>query len=118
MSRSPYLAASLSALVLTGCVSLAPEYKRPVPPVPSALPVSAPTAEGSLSGWQDVVLSEDLRTLIRLSLEQNRDLRTVAATVEVARARLVTSRAGQSPKVRRQTLTASALTWRLLTTPP
>ena len=99
MSRSPYLAASLSALVLTGCVSLAPEYKRPVPPVPSALPVSAPTAEGSLSGWQDVVLSEDLRTLIRLSLEQNRDLRTVAATVEVARARLVTSRAGFWPSV-------------------
>ncbi|MDX1293363.1 MAG: multidrug transporter, partial [Hyphomonas sp.] len=87
MTRQKFLAAPLSALVLTGCVNLAPDYERPVAPVPTELPLAQPAADGvSTLGWQDIVQSEDLRALIKLSLEQNRDLRTVAATVDVARA--------------------------------
>ncbi|MAN67208.1 TolC family protein [uncultured Hyphomonas sp.] len=98
MSREKYLAAPLSALILTGCVNLAPDYERPAAPVPMELPVSEPASAGvSTLAWQDIVQSEDLRTLIALSLEQNRDLRTVAATVEVARANLLTARSGFWP---------------------
>ena len=39
MSRQKYLAAPLSALVLTGCVNLAPDYERPIAPVPTELPI-------------------------------------------------------------------------------
>lgn len=98
MSRHHYLAASVSALVLTGCVNMAPEYERPVAPVPTELPVAASAADTATSlTWQEIVQSEDLRSLIELSLEQNRDLRTVAATVEVARANLITARSGFWP---------------------
>ncbi|HAO36373.1 MULTISPECIES: TolC family protein, partial [unclassified Hyphomonas] len=98
MSRQKYLAAPLSALVLTGCVNLAPDYERPIAPVPTELPISEPSVTGvSTLAWQDIVQSDELRALIDLSLDQNRDLRTVAATVEVARANLVTSRSGFWP---------------------
>ena len=100
MTRQKFLAAPLSALVLTGCVNLAPDYERPVAPVPTELPLAQPAADGvSTLGWQDIVQSEDLRALIKLSLEQNRDLRTVAATVDVARANLITARSGFWPAI-------------------
>lgn len=100
MSRQKFLAAPLSALVLTGCVNLAPDYERPVSPVPMDLPVSdVNTASNAPLGWQDVIASDDLKSLIALALEQNRDLRSVAATVAVARANLVTSRAGLWPVI-------------------
>ena len=100
MSRQKFLAAPLSALVLTGCVNLAPDYERPVSPVPMDLPVSdVNTASNTALGWQDVIASDDLKSLIALALEQNRDLRSVAATVAVARANLVTARAGLWPVI-------------------
>lgn len=100
MSRQKFLAAPLSALVLTGCVNLAPDYERPVSPVPMDLPVSdVDAASIAPLGWQDVIASDDLKTLITLALDENRDLRSVAATVAVARANLVTSRAGLWPVI-------------------
>ena len=72
------------AMVLTGCISLAPKYERPVapvaagfpvPPTPDgAAPVSAATTEAASSiAWQRFFADQRLQALIALALDNNRD---------------------------------------------
>jgi len=98
------------AMVLTGCMSMAPKYERPaapvaagfpVPPTPDgAAPVSAATSEAASSiAWQRFFADQRLQQLIALALENNRDLRVAILNIEQARATYRIRRADLLPTV-------------------
>lgn len=77
---------------LTGC-SLAPKYKRPEAPVPFSWP-SGPAYKEPMPAiskadelsWEEFFTDRRLREVIRMALENNRDLRVTALNVEISRA--------------------------------
>ena len=88
-------------LILAGCTNLAPHYDRPAAPVPEALDNAAttsgtPAVYAPLS-WDAVVQSEQLRDVIALSLQNNRDLRAAVLAIERAQAQYGVSRADRLP---------------------
>ena len=96
------------ALVLTGCVNLAPKYERPAAPVAGAFP----TVEGTVSSgnavaneapaniaWQHFFTDPRLQQLISLALANNRDLRVSVLNIEQARAAYQIQRSAQLPTV-------------------
>ena len=101
---------SLAAMIvfLGGCATLAPEYLRPEAPVPGAWP-SGPaykTEAGESSGmaasdisWHAFIENENLRKLISLALENNRDLRVAALNIEKSQAQYQIRRADLFPAV-------------------
>lgn len=81
----------LAFLLLAGCSSLAPRYSRPVPPVPASWPEgeTAPPLAGQPAAeiaWQDFFVNPQLKKVIALALENNRDLRIALLNIERARA--------------------------------
>ncbi|MFN7086348.1 MAG: efflux transporter outer membrane subunit [Burkholderiales bacterium] len=98
--------------VLAGC-SLAPDYRRPEPPVPAQWP-SAVAADGARQAvalaWRDFFPDPRLRALIAAALEHNRDLKIAAARVEEARALYGIARADRLPAVDATTSATSART--------
>ncbi|MEQ8558183.1 MAG: efflux transporter outer membrane subunit [Henriciella sp.] len=101
MNRNLVLSAVAgSALLLSACMTIEEPYDRPDAPIPDALPVtdaSGQTVEPLV--WQEVFTAEKLRELIRLALDENRDLRIAAANVQLARAQYGVSRAQRLPTV-------------------
>jgi multidrug efflux system outer membrane protein len=96
------------ALLMAGCVNLAPKYERPAAPVAGAFP----TVEGTVASgnpvaaqapasiaWQHFFLDARLQRLISLALDNNRDLRVAALNIEQARAAYRIQRANQLPTV-------------------
>ena len=99
----PRPALGLPALLLAGCVNLAPPHATPAAPVPPAW-ASAPAATAAATaeraraamdepgaaphdlGWRDVLVDERLRGTVALALANNRDLRVAALNIERARA--------------------------------
>jgi len=95
------------ALALTGCVSMAPRYRTPEPPVPKAWP-EGPAYKATPAGsapqatdiaWQDFILDAQLRKVLDLALRNNRDLRIAALNTEKARAYYRIQRAELLPTV-------------------
>ncbi|MEJ2802944.1 efflux transporter outer membrane subunit [Comamonadaceae bacterium PP-2] len=89
-----------AALVLAGC-SLAPKYERPAAPVAATFP-QAPAAVASQAaaadiGWQDFFADARLKRLIRIALDNNRDLQVSALNVQRAQAQFRIQRAAQLP---------------------
>lgn len=87
---APASMAALLAAVLAGC-SLAPVYERAPLPVSAAwpenlLPAVEHATPASIPGWQEFFTNPRLRKVIRLALENNRDLRVAALNIEQARA--------------------------------
>ena len=94
------LAAAGSVLVLTGCMTVREPYEQPDAPVPEALPVTDADGEPvEPVVWQDVFTAPQLRQLIGLAIDENRDLRIAAANVQLARAQYGVSRAQRLPTV-------------------
>lgn len=99
---------AMTSLLLGGCVSLAPDYQRPVAPTADAWPQGAaykPTADvagkaANEIGWREFFADARLQKLIELSLANNRDLRVAALNIERARAQYQIQRADQFPTVR------------------
>ncbi len=96
------------ALVLAGCVNLAPKYERPQAPVAGAFP----TVEGTVNSgnavateapaaitWQRFFTDARLQQLISLSLANNRDLRVAILNIEAARAQYRIQRSNEFPAV-------------------
>ncbi len=96
------------ALVLAGCVNLAPKYERPQAPVAAAFP----TVEGTVNSgnavaneapaaiaWQRFFTDPRLQQLITLALENNRDLRVAILNIEAARAQYQIQRSNQFPAI-------------------
>jgi NodT family efflux transporter outer membrane factor (OMF) lipoprotein len=89
-----------AALVLAGCVNLAPELQRPALPVPAQLPaVSADAATVAQPAWQDLLHDQRLRQVVSLALANNRDLRVALLNVERSRAQLRLADADRYPTV-------------------
>jgi multidrug efflux system outer membrane protein len=99
------ISALATSLLLAGC-SLTPSYVRPQAPIPAqwsqgkAAPTQA-SAAGTLD-WQAFVIDKQLRELIQVALDNNRDLRQVLLNVEVARAQYRVQRADQFPTLEAQ----------------
>jgi len=94
----------LGALLLTGCLSLAPKYERPASPAPQAWPQGdayAPTEPGQATdlAWRDFFTDPGLKSVIGLALKNNRDLRVAILNIEEARAQYREQRANQLPAV-------------------
>lgn len=100
MKRLNILAAALSLAFLAGC-SLAPHYQRPALPVPDELPLAPadgdPTGNAADLHWQQFVQDDELRELVGMALEGNRDLRIAVQNIELARAQYRIRRADQLP---------------------
>lgn len=89
----------LSVILLSGCATLAPEYERPAMPVSAQLPVASEQAVVAPLKWQDFIQHPELRQLVELALENNRDLRTAALNVQRARALYRIEQSAQLPSV-------------------
>ncbi len=89
------------ALFLAGC-TLMPKYERPAAPVSDSWPVNAPQTNAIAAkdiDWAQFFDDPRLQKLIRLALENNRDLRIAALRVEQARAQYRIQRAELFPGV-------------------
>lgn len=105
---SPLLAVS-AAVLLAGC-SMIPVLERPAAPIAATYPVLASPAYGGVGAsadatpasgvaWQDFFADPELKRLIGLSLDNNRDLRLAVLNIEQARAQYQIRRADQLPSV-------------------
>ena len=101
--RTPWLAAALTALLLTSC-TVGPNYRRPAIQTPdqfrspSALPANGAQSLADLKWWE-VFKDQQLQELERTALAQNYDLRDAVARVEAARANLGIVRSNQFPNL-------------------
>jgi NodT family efflux transporter outer membrane factor (OMF) lipoprotein len=98
----PTMGLLAAAFLLGGCANLAPDFERPVLPVPSTLANAATggAVVGSnvpLLGWSDFVQGPQLRALIALALDNNRDLRMAVLSIERTRALYGVERANRFP---------------------
>lgn len=95
---------TLSAIfVLAGC-SLAPDYQRPVLPVPQQFSLSQNTLISSPAGYQDTgwrtfFVDEQVKALIGEALLNNRDLRMATLKVEEAKAQYGVTDADRYPQI-------------------
>ena len=87
---------------------MAPHYERPAAPVPVAWPsgpaykdVAGKPADKMVADipWQEFFVNPQLRKLIALSLDNNRDLRVAALNIERSRAQYQIQRSDLFPKV-------------------
>lgn len=93
---------------LAGCSTMAPTYKQPAAPVSSAWPegpaykaVQPGAGEKAVAdiAWQEFFVDPQLRKLIELALDNNRDLRVAALNIERSRALYQIQRSDLFPKV-------------------
>ena len=94
------VAALVLASLLAAC-SLTPDHVRPAPPVAPAW-VDAGSATGTTAAdldWADFLTDERIRALVRLALQNNRDLRIAVLNVEQVRALYGVQRADRLPSV-------------------
>jgi multidrug efflux system outer membrane protein len=104
-ASAPLLALTL-ALLLGGCVNLAPAYQQPAAPVVSNWQQDGvPAAKGGTAAaadsldWRAFFLDERLRSVIEQSLKNNRDLRVAALNIEHARAEYRVTDANRYPAI-------------------
>lgn len=100
-ARKRFSLVLLLTVVGAGCRTMAPDYARPVAPVPDVLPnaeaaAGAPVAE---IAWQTFFADARLRSVVAQALENNRDLRRAALDIERARALYRIQRAALLPTV-------------------
>lgn len=89
------------AFIISGC-SLIPDYATPEMPVARNWPGSAHTSASSEAGnvnWESFYQNTDMQHLIRIALENNRDLRVAALNVQVAQARFGVERSALMPTI-------------------
>lgn len=105
------LAAVAAALLLAGCTSMAPNYERPATPADAAWPsgpaykaqtTTAVAPDATVAAdivWQDFIIDGNLQEVVRLALENNRDLRVAALNIDRARAQYQIQRADSLPAI-------------------
>ena len=98
MKRRLLLAAGF--VLVTASCTVGPDYKRPPVTSPEAWRDAA-AEEDSIANvpWWELFQDETLQGLIRLALEQNRDLRIAVERIEEARARYGFTRADRWPEI-------------------
>ena len=97
---------AVCALFISGCASLAPDYKRPAAPVAAQFPGAstaasdpAPAPAAADIEWQSFFTDAKLKQLIETALQNNRDLRIAVLNIEQARAQFQIRRADQFPTI-------------------
>ena len=95
-----------AAVLLTGCIELAPRYSQPFQPTPPAFP-SGPayaiaTEVKPVVPWRDFFVEPKLRALIDEALANNRDLRVAIANILTARGQYQVQRSDLFPKLNAQ----------------
>ena len=95
------------ALFMGGCVSLAPDYKRPQAPVAEQFPFVSGAAVAAITPaadieWQSFFSDPKLKQLISAALQNNRDLRIAGLNIGQARAQFQIRRADQLPTLNAQ----------------
>jgi len=101
------LCVSIVTLIVSGCATMAPTYTQPAAPVPSAWPAGQAYKDAASAAakpvaeipWQEFFIDPNLRKLIALALENNRDLRVAALNIERSRAQYQIRRSDLVPKV-------------------
>ena len=96
-----YGACLILLMALTGCM-VGPDYKRPKVEIPAdyrAATVAKDQAPLVDTKWWDLFKDPQMQALIRLALDQNKDLRLAVARVDAARAQLGIVGAGRYPQV-------------------
>lgn len=97
-----FVSAAVAALLLAGCANLAPAHQRPAAPVAQSWPAPA-AATGQAAAelaWQQFYAGDvRLAELIKLALQNNRDLRVALLNVEQARALARVADANRLPTV-------------------
>lgn len=97
-----------TVLCLAGCTTMAPAYTQPAAPVAAVWPsgtaygaeaATAPQKPVADIPWREFFMDEQLRKLIALALENNRDLRVAALNIERFRALYQIQRSDLLPKV-------------------
>ncbi|GFO58769.1 adeC/adeK/oprM family multidrug efflux complex outer membrane factor [Geomonas silvestris] len=95
-------------VVLSGCSTMAPKYSRPEAPVPAAWPTGAAyTSQAAAKDqkplaevpWQEFFVDPQLRKVIELALNNNRDLRVAVLNIERTRALYQIQRADLFPQI-------------------
>jgi multidrug efflux system outer membrane protein len=93
-------------LCLAGCSTMAPKYSRPAAPVAGSWPegpayqkTGAPDKAVADIPWQEFFVDPQLRKLIALALENNRDLRVAVLNIERSRAQYQIQRSDLFPKI-------------------
>ena len=102
------LSAMGAVLLLAGCSTMAPTYTRPAAPVAVAWPTGpayqtavAPSEQKPVADipWQEYFVEPQLRQLIALALENNRDLRVALLNIRRSQAQFQIRRSDLFPKV-------------------
>lgn len=99
--------AILSIACFAGCSTMAPKYEQPALPVPAVWPSGAAYKEVlAKTGkpvadipWQEFFVDPQLRKLIALALDNNRDLRVAVLNIERSRAQYQIRRGELLPKI-------------------
>jgi multidrug efflux system outer membrane protein len=96
-------------VLLLGACKMGPDYTRPDTPAEETWRMATSTAE-SLANlpWWELLKDQELQKLIRISLEENQDLRVAVANVEQFRAQLIMAKWDLAPSLEYQ---GSALTF-------
>ncbi|VFR21639.1 RND efflux system, outer membrane lipoprotein CmeC [plant metagenome] len=96
------LALALLTVLLAGCTSLAPKYHQPDAPISAHWPTLPASAGGDGRAvdisWQQLIADPALREVMRLALENNRDLRIAVLNIEKSRAQYRIQRAELFPQ--------------------
>ncbi|HEY0940349.1 MAG TPA: efflux transporter outer membrane subunit [Steroidobacter sp.] len=102
LAATRYCALVAFALLIVGCVSMAPRYQAPPPPIATEYPADAPRTSGQPGGaleWRSVFADAELQRIIEQALENSRDLRVSFLRVLEARALRGIQRADRVPNV-------------------
>ncbi len=95
-----FLTLSVLSMWLAAC-AMGPNYQRPEVPVPEAYRLAEAEEARSIADlpWWELLQDEALQRLVRIGLEENKDLQQAAAAVEEFQARLGGGELGFAPRI-------------------
>jgi len=99
-------AALLSLVLVTGC-AVGPDYKRPAIPTAQEFRMTESTDPNSIANlsWWELLRDEELQTLIRIALEENKDLKRAVASIDEFQARALIAKMDFAPQLSNTTST-------------
>ncbi|MBM4119834.1 MAG: efflux transporter outer membrane subunit [Nitrospira sp.] len=102
------LVLAVPLLVLAAC-TMGPEYTRPDIPTGDAFRMAEAKDQASIANllWWELLRDEELQKLIRIALEENRDLKRAVAAVEEFQARALIAKMDFAPQLSNTTSTPS-----------
>ena len=91
---------ALLAILLTSC-AVGPDYSRPDLSAPDSFRMAQEREGGSMANldWWELLRDEELQKLIRIALEENKDLRRAVSTMEEFQARVLIARMEFAPAI-------------------